>query len=195
MQDAIQKSCKEDEIDLRELWKTIIAKKIWIMMFISVFTSVATIYTYLKTPIYEGSALVEIGRVVSSNTNSPMTVFYLDDPKSLQNIVQQNGVDGSVIVNTPNLLSLSFQSTNKASIKTKLNEEVNFILERHRQQMKLYESSSSKISNTTLIGEISVKDSPINPKKILIILIGAISGLIVGIFVVLLSEAFRNDCK
>ena len=56
-----EKYLQEDEIDLRELFKTILDKKVFIVIFTLVITILAAIYAYNKTPIYEAKALVEIG--------------------------------------------------------------------------------------------------------------------------------------
>ena len=59
---------QEDEIDLRELFKIIWDKKIFIILFTLVITVLATVYAYSKTPIYEAKALVEIGEYKINNT-------------------------------------------------------------------------------------------------------------------------------
>ena len=62
------KPLEEDEIDLKELFKTIWAKKIFIVIFTLVVTILAGFYAYSKTPIYEAKALVEIGEYKINNT-------------------------------------------------------------------------------------------------------------------------------
>ena len=60
MQENIQRY-EEDEIDLRELWKTLMKRKMLIAV-VTVFITVAAIaYVLLKTPMYEAKALFEIG--------------------------------------------------------------------------------------------------------------------------------------
>ena len=51
----------EDEIDLRELFQTIIKKKFFILGFTFLTTLLAIVYVNIKTPIYEVKALAEIG--------------------------------------------------------------------------------------------------------------------------------------
>jgi uncharacterized protein involved in exopolysaccharide biosynthesis len=48
-----EKQYIEDEIDLKELFKTIWAKRMFIVAFTFVVTICAGIYAYNKTPIYE----------------------------------------------------------------------------------------------------------------------------------------------
>jgi len=52
---------EEDEIDLRELFQTLWNKKVFIGVFTFIVTVFAIVYAYMKTPIYETRAVVEIG--------------------------------------------------------------------------------------------------------------------------------------
>ena len=60
MQDQ-NKEYIEDEIDLRELFKTIWNRRIFILVFTTVLTVLAIVYVSIKTPIYEAKAVVEVG--------------------------------------------------------------------------------------------------------------------------------------
>lgn len=66
---------EEDEIDLVELFKTLLKKKWFIIIFTSIITLVAIIYAYMKTPIYEVKTLIEIGsyKIDTSTLNSTST--------------------------------------------------------------------------------------------------------------------------
>ena len=61
---------QEDEIDLKELFKILWSKKILIISLTSVITLLAGIYAFNKTPIYEATALVEIGNYKLHNNNN-----------------------------------------------------------------------------------------------------------------------------
>lgn len=84
----------EDEIDLRELFKTIWAKKVFITIFTFVITVLAAIYAYTKTPIYEAKALVEIGEYKTNKVtegregkkiySSEFTKISVDDAATLE---------------------------------------------------------------------------------------------------------------
>ena len=74
------KPLEEDEIDLKELFKTIWAKKIFIVIFTLVVTILAGFYAYIKTPIYEAKGLVEIGEYKINNT----TKNSVDDASTLE---------------------------------------------------------------------------------------------------------------
>lgn len=74
------KHIEEDEIDLRELFKTIWDKKVFILVFTFVITILAGIYAYSKTPIYEAKALLEIGEYKTAQN----TKVILDDASQLE---------------------------------------------------------------------------------------------------------------
>lgn len=61
---------QEDEIDLKELFKTLWNNKKFIMIFTSVVTLVSLLYALAVTPMYEVRALVEIGNYKLDNNNT-----------------------------------------------------------------------------------------------------------------------------
>jgi len=61
---------QEDEIDLKELFGILWAKKILIIGITTLITVLAGIYAFNKTPIYEATALVEIGNYKLHNNNN-----------------------------------------------------------------------------------------------------------------------------
>ena len=61
---------QEDEIDLKELFGILWAKKTLIIGITTLITVIAGIYAFNKTPIYEATALVEIGNYKLHNNNN-----------------------------------------------------------------------------------------------------------------------------
>jgi len=61
---------EEDEIDLRELWQTIVKRKKLIFLVTAVITIVAIVWALTRTPMYEVRALVEIGSYKMYNNNN-----------------------------------------------------------------------------------------------------------------------------
>ena len=61
---------QEDEIDLKELFGILWAKKTLIIGITTLITVIAGIYAFNKTPIYEATALVEIGNYKNNNNNN-----------------------------------------------------------------------------------------------------------------------------
>ena len=66
---------EEDEIDLRELFKTLMDNKIKIVAITSVITLMAVIYAYVKTPIYEVKSNVQIGFIGEDLIANPATLI------------------------------------------------------------------------------------------------------------------------
>jgi len=66
-----EKYNQEDEIDLRELWQTIINRKRFIFVFTSIITIAAIIWAYTKTPIYEVKSNVQFGFIGEKLLDEP----------------------------------------------------------------------------------------------------------------------------
>lgn len=60
---------EEDEIDLRELWQTIVKRKRFIFLFTTIVTIGAVIFALTRVSTYEARALVEIGTYKMQNSN------------------------------------------------------------------------------------------------------------------------------
>ena len=67
-------------------------------------------------------------------------------------------------------------------------------LEEKIQQL-IYNMSNQNIQNSKVIGEYIIKDSPVKPKKKLIIIIAFITGLMLSIFLAFFLEFIRNTKK
>ena len=52
---------QEDEIDLKELFRTILKYKKFILIFTFSITILSIIFVYMKTPIYEVKSNIQIG--------------------------------------------------------------------------------------------------------------------------------------
>lgn len=65
MQDKQPNYVAEDEIDLRELFKTIWNKRWFIIVFTAIITILAIVYALMKTPIYEVKSNVRVGYIGS----------------------------------------------------------------------------------------------------------------------------------
>ncbi len=78
---------QEDEIDLKELFHTIMKRKKFIIIFTSIVTIASIIYIKMlnPTPIYSGNMMIEIGEVKSNNPNQT----YFDNAYALKNILEK----------------------------------------------------------------------------------------------------------
>ena len=180
----------EDEIDLRELFKTIWEKKIFILLFTSIVTIVSIVYVFLKNPIptYQGKIYIEIGQVQSRN----FVPTSLDNTLDLAEILE---LELKVLTNIPggtqNLLEISSTNQNKEEIKKSLEKAVEFVINRHKEKAKFYQN----VIMTKQIGDIQINNNPINkPKKSLIIVVSFLSGFILSIFIVFFMQ-FINSIR
>ena len=65
---------QEDEIDLKELFKTIANKKKFIFIFTITITLLATIYSLTKTPVYEAKSVIRIGNIGNTLLDTPEAI-------------------------------------------------------------------------------------------------------------------------
>lgn len=81
------KILNEDEIDLRELFKTIWDKRFFIIIFTFIITLISFIYVLLKnpTPVYEGKIYFEMGEMKGETYGSKL-IENTNDLASLINI-------------------------------------------------------------------------------------------------------------
>ena len=144
-----QKIIQEDEIDLRELFLTIWRKKVFIVLLTFIVTILASIYAFMKTPIYEVKVVIEVG---SFNSNSNSNSNYIENPLNLikkllilnkENIkgIQDSNIENITLVkSTPNLIELSATSaSNENGIKL-LNKIVADVKEEHLSKIDSYKS-------------------------------------------------------
>jgi len=182
---------QEDEIDLRELFKTLMDSKKLIMSMTLLITFFAVVYVYFKnpTPIYSGSILIEIGKGISPNTGT----IPLDNPYGLKSIVEKKfSVSSAIPKSTKNILVISSNNTDKEKITSILEEVSLYVIKKHKEESKLFDKSIM----SKQIGDISISDTPVNtPKKKLIVVVAFVTGFILSIFLVFFLAFIRNDEK
>lgn len=196
-----QQYLRENEIDLPKLWKIFIKYKLTVIVITLVTTISSATYVIISTPIYSGHVLIEVGEVVNSNQiideTKPTTIFHLDDLHNLKEITSSTtGISAEIPKEATTILRLSVESPNQSEIKPKLENAVKSIISRHQEKAKLYQNNGAKIRMTQMIGNITVTDQPIKPKKGLIIGVALLSGLMLGILGAFFREfiaSSRND--
>ena len=185
---------QNDGIDLRELWATLVKRKLTIIAVSTITTIAAAFYSWNIAQVYSGEVLIEVGEVV--NNNQPTTIFNLDNINNLKEVtIKKTGLNADIPSGTSNILRISSENSDLSAIKPQLQKAVDFIIERHEQKAKLYGMPDSKIRTTQVVGEISVSEQPIKPKKQLIVAVGFIGGLILGIFLAFFMEFISNGRK
>ncbi|MDP2850900.1 MAG: Wzz/FepE/Etk N-terminal domain-containing protein [Sulfuricurvum sp.] len=184
---------QNDEINIYEMWSTVVKRKFVILITPLIAALSAAIYAWTTPPIYSGEVLLEIGEVVNvnegMNNNGSTNIFYLDNINTLKEITAQiSDLKVEVPSGVANMLRITTEKTEKTEIMSQLNSTVQFIIQRHAEKAKLYQNAHTKITMTQIIGEIHIKTNPIKPKKGLIITVALISGLIMGIFLAFFLE-------
>lgn len=181
---------QEDEIDLREFFKTIWEKKLFVILFTSLVTLIAIIYVLVKNPIpiYQGKAFLEIGKIQSQTFGQSL----FDNPTDLAQILSiEYKVEASIPKATISLLEITSKNENKEKIQNNIKDAVAFIINKHTEKAKFYEN----VIMTKQIGNIVIDDNPINkPKKLLIVVVSFVSGFILSIFLVFFMQ-FVNSIR
>ena len=178
---------QEDEIDLKELFKTIWAKKIFIVIFTLVVTILAGFYAYIKTPIYEAKALVEIGEYTLdkkiSNSDSvtiskfsiddasvvtrKLTTLFIDMEKNLKDKTSEIS-NISVVKGLKNFLEIKSESTSNEEAKNEILKVLTFVQNEHEKILDdVKKQKEMELRNIDLqISDIKSKSVALIDKKI-----------------------------
>ena len=130
----------EDEIDLRELFKTIWAKRVFITIFTFIVTVLAAVYAYTKTPIYEAKALVEIGEYKKNPVDDAialekkLTTIYIDMEKNLKDKTSEIS-SISVVKGLKNFLEIKSEATSNEEAKNEIIKVLTFVQDEHGKNL------------------------------------------------------------
>ena len=169
---------QEDEIDLKELFKTIWAKKIFIVIFTLVVTILAGFYAYSKTPIYEAKALVEIGEYKINNTTKnsvddastlekKLSTLFVDMEKNLKDKTSEIS-NISVVKGLKNFLEIKSESTSNEEAKNEILKVLTFVQNEHEKILDdVKKQKEMELRNIDLqISDIKSKSVALIDKKI-----------------------------
>ena len=199
---------QEDEIDLKELFGILWAKKTFIISITTAITLIAGIYAFNKTPIYKATALVEIGSYkfhntvfINNNNNNNNNKILIDSSADLSK--KLNLLFPKTVTSKPKKLN-SFLEIKSTSIsvdlaKEKVKKTTDYLIALHDKHLNKTKVELESIKgnlvynykNSQVIG--SIKGSTIQPKINLIITVGFIAGFILSIFLVFIMNAFRKE--
>ena len=183
-----EKYIQEDEIDLRELFKTLWDKKIFILIITFLATICGVIYVLVKNPIpiYEGKVLLEIGEIQHQNGGSS----YFDTSSNLAEILRiRYDVQSSVPKGTTKLLEITIANVDKQVIQNNLEKSIQYVMQRHTEKAKFYENYIM----TEQLSAIYINPEAINKqKKELIITVAFVTGFILSIFLVFFMQFIQN---
>ncbi|MCT7527188.1 Wzz/FepE/Etk N-terminal domain-containing protein [Aliarcobacter cryaerophilus] len=189
------KILNEDEIDLRELFKTIWDKRFFIIIFTFIITLISFIYVLLKnpTPVYEGKIYFEMGEMKGETYGSKL-IENTNDLASLINITFSKEENPNALLkkDTTKILEITYFGENKDNIKNKLEKIKEFIMVRHQKLSNFYDIAVQ----TEQIGDIKISEEAINkPKKALIVTVAFITGFILSIFLVFFIQFIQSIKK
>ena len=161
----------DDEIDLRELFKIIWDKKVFIVVFTLLVTILAGFYAYSKTPIYEVKSYVEIGYInkekiedIDALEHKLKVVFQVENPKNEEDSFEK-GIVSSIkqIKGVKSFLEIKTEATSNEAALNKNKEVLKFIQESSQESIKQYEivlenTILNKKREIDFINEINIKN-------------------------------------
>ena len=164
---------QEDEIDLKELFKTIWAKKIFIVIFTLVVTILAGFYAYSKTPIYEAKALLEIGEYKKNPVDDAvalekkLSTIFIDMEKNLKDKTSEIS-NISVVKGLKNFLEIKSESTSNEEAKNEILKVLTFVQNEHEKILDdVKKQKEMELRNIDLqIDDIKSKSVALIDKKI-----------------------------
>lgn len=176
-----QNYMQEDEIDLRELFQTLMDNKKFIIIFTSIIAILAIIYSLIKTPIYEAKAVVKIGEYkVSNNSNSnniildnasklsqELNILFIDILKNEKD--RDTWIENiSTLKKQKDFISLTSQGTSNELATKELDKVVLHIQQKHQKILNdIKDKHEFKIKNLNKkIDKINKREIPILTKKI-----------------------------
>ena len=146
---------EEDEIDLRELFKTILRYKKFIIVFSLITTIVATIWVLLKNPVYEVKSNLQIGYIGGGLIEKPLTivktaklVFHVDDEVTKNKKLASKVTDISLNKKIDNFIEIKAEAYSNEEALKKNKEVVSFIQNQYENKIKEYiKNNKNKIEN------------------------------------------------
>jgi len=152
------KAYNDDEIDLRELWQTLVKSKVLIVALTCCVTLGGVVYAWVKTPIYEAKAVLEIGSYTNTNTNT--NTNWVELPSTLLKRIEISYILNkdttksawldkiTLAKGTPNLLEMSVFGLSQESVASHIKSIETSIREKHEQLMDAYvDSIQEKMDN------------------------------------------------
>ncbi|WP_216081156.1 Wzz/FepE/Etk N-terminal domain-containing protein [Aliarcobacter butzleri] len=171
-----QKYLQEDEIDLKELFKTLWSYKKFILIFTFIVTVLSIIYVSLKTPTYQVTALVELGSYKTEsdqdviidnadNLSKKLTTIFIDLRKNVENknfeitkIVTVKGMK--------NFIEISSEALSNTQAIEGLNEVIEHIKSEHSKLLDdVKEKNEFQLKNISLSIKNIEEDKLVNIEK------------------------------
>ena len=137
---------QEDEIDLKELIKTILKYKKFIIIFTVIGTLIGAIFAYTKTPIYEIKANLQPGYIIKNLSNkkyffSPTVLNTYIKSKFDQSYKSNYPQIESNIVKKTDILSISIQDYSNKNAINDLRKILDDIHQKEIQKINFYKKT------------------------------------------------------
>lgn len=140
-----QNMMAEDEIDLRELFKTIAKNKKFIFLFTAVVTILAIVYVFIKTPVYEVKSIVRIGYINSVLLETPniletklKLIFGVESKTKKFDFENGEITDISSVKKVENFIEITTQAYSNEKAEAKNKEVVAFIQNEYKYKIDEY---------------------------------------------------------
>lgn len=169
-----ERRIEEDEIDLRELFLTLWAKRSFIIIFTLLVTICAVIYAYMKTPIYEVKSTLELGSLNNKAIHNSKDLVkklriinHVED--KVQNSKEKSSVtDISSVKNLPNFILVKTEgisnedaiTTNKNILK-QINDDEIYTINHYKHKIE-----KQIIDTKRVIQNIDLYDIPLIEQQI-----------------------------
>ena len=201
----------EETIDLREYF-AIIKKRFWIIGLISVIAMVISgvISFFVLSPVYEAKSTLIVNTEKNEDTQmitgdqfnvtQKLAVTYGEIIKSrtvLEDVIKnlkldyeyENLTDNVTVspVKDTQIISISVQDTNPKKARDIANE-IPKVFEKEVKRL-------TKANDIQVIDKAILPQNPIKPNKMMNVLIAAVLGMMIGLFVVFLIEYLDNKIK
>ncbi|WP_029935184.1 Wzz/FepE/Etk N-terminal domain-containing protein [Thiomicrospira pelophila] len=191
MQNQQPMNYQDDEIDLFELFQTLWQQK-WLILATTliapILAFVFTVSQPVKPDTFQGKALIEIGAYASHDG----VIHTIERPEDLSLIIsKQFNAETNVPRTSVKVLEIETSSIDKESSADKLQEAIDFVLQRHEK----FTSSKLKenvIQPTQVVGQASVERVSPKDKLKLILAVAFVLGCMLGVFIALIRSAIRK---
>ncbi len=147
----IQNCYEDDEIDLKDLIKTILRYKKFIVIFTGIITLLAIVYVYFKKPIYEIKANLQVGYINKWNEdkiikeyfyNPNGLIVYIENTydNSKNDKIKYPQVDVSLVKNTRDILNIKIDAFSNEKAINYLNKILKDINSKENTKIEIYKN-------------------------------------------------------
>jgi LPS O-antigen subunit length determinant protein (WzzB/FepE family) len=174
-------SHQEDEIDLKDLFHTILEKKKFIIIFTFLVTISAIIWVVTRIPIYEAQAIIRIGYYKinnkskisldnSSSLSQELNILYIELFKNSKEEISKI-TNINIVKKQKDFLIIKSTATSNKLASMEIEKVTNYIKHEHKKIIDLIKNNRELIITRleNKINKINNKELPILKKKIIVL--------------------------